>query len=124
MQARARAFHRRGVRSMKERAVPPVEEAAEKSTVAAWLAFAGCSAIWGSTFLVISIGNDALAPIWAATLRLVLAAALLFGWMLVRRQAIPSGAALRAAIAYGVCQFGINFPLLYWGEQRMPSGLA
>ncbi|HVZ75036.1 MAG TPA: EamA family transporter [Polyangia bacterium] len=89
-----------------------------------WLAFGACGAIWGSTFLVISIGNDALAPLWAATLRLVLAAALLTAWMWARGQSLPRGAALRAALGYGVAQFGVNFPLLYWGEARVPSGLS
>jgi drug/metabolite transporter (DMT)-like permease len=90
----------------------------------AWLAFAGCSAIWGSTFLVISIGNDALAPVWAATLRLVLAALLLTGVTLARGRSLPRGAALRAALGYGVAQFGVNLPLLYWGEKMVPSGVS
>ncbi|HEY2902527.1 MAG TPA: EamA family transporter [Polyangia bacterium] len=89
-----------------------------------WLAFGACGAIWGSTFLVISIGNDTLAPIWAATLRLLLATVLLGGFTLARGKAWPRGAAARAAIGYGVCQFGINFPLLYWGEKLVPSGLS
>jgi drug/metabolite transporter (DMT)-like permease len=90
----------------------------------AWLAFASCGAIWGSTFLAISLGNDELAPVWAATLRLGLAAVLLGLWEKVRGQALPRGPALRAAVYYGICQFGIQLPLLYWGEQRVPSGLA
>jgi drug/metabolite transporter (DMT)-like permease len=90
----------------------------------AWGAFGACGAIWGSTFLVISIGNDALAPVWAATLRLVLASLLLTGWTLARGQRLPRGPALRAALGYGVAQFGINLPLLYWGERTVPSGLA
>ncbi len=89
-----------------------------------WLAFAACGAIWGSTFLVISIGNDALAPVWAATLRLTLAAALLGLWTVARGRALPRGAALRAALGYGVGQFGINLPLLYWGEKLVPSGVS
>jgi drug/metabolite transporter (DMT)-like permease len=89
-----------------------------------WLAFGACGAIWGSTFLVISIGNDALAPVWAATLRLVLAALVLSAIMVARHRALPRGPALRAALGYGVCQFGINFPLLYWGEKLVPSGLS
>ena len=89
-----------------------------------WLAFASCGAIWGSTFLVISISNDALAPLWAATLRLVLASLLLSAWTRLRGDAFPRGAALKAALSYGVCQFGINFPLLYWGEKSVPSGLS
>ena len=89
-----------------------------------WLAFAACSAIWGSTFLVISIGNDVLAPLWSCTLRLVLAALLLAAWTRLRGRPLPRGAALRAAIGYGVAQFGVNLPLLYWGERVVPSGLA
>jgi drug/metabolite transporter (DMT)-like permease len=90
----------------------------------AWLAFAGCGAIWGSTFLVISIGNDALAPVWAATLRLALAAVLLAAFTFARGQSLPRGAALRAALGYGVMQFGVNLPLLYWGETVVPSGVS
>src|ERR1700749_1187449 len=88
------------------------------------MAFASCGAIWGSTFLVISIGNDTLAPVWAATLRLALAALLLGGWTRARGRALPRGAALRAALGYGVAQFGINLPLLYWGEKMVPSGVS
>jgi drug/metabolite transporter (DMT)-like permease len=89
-----------------------------------WLAFGACSAIWGSTFLAISFGNDALAPVWAATLRLVLATGLLTAWTWARGRTLPRGAALRAALGYGVTQFGINLPLLYWGETVVPSGLS
>jgi drug/metabolite transporter (DMT)-like permease len=88
------------------------------------MAFAACGAIWGSTFLVISIGNDALAPVWAATLRLSLAALLLAAWTRARGRALPRGAALRAALGYGIAQFGLNLPLLYWGEKMVPSGLS
>lgn len=89
-----------------------------------WLAFGACGAIWGSTFLVISIGNDALAPVWAATLRLALAAALLAAWTRARGQRLPRGPALRAALGYGIGQFGVNLPLLYWGEKLVPSGVS
>jgi drug/metabolite transporter (DMT)-like permease len=102
---------------------PPLSEPAP-SDARAWLAFGACGAIWGSTFLVISIGNDALPPLWAATLRLALAATLLAAWTRARGRPLPRGAALRAALGYGVAQFGVNFPLLYWGEARVPSGLS
>jgi len=89
-----------------------------------WLAFGACGAIWGSTFLVISIGNDGLPPVWAATLRLTLATLLLAAWTRLRGQRLPRGPALRAALGYGVAQFGVNLPLLYWGETVVPSGLS
>ena len=89
-----------------------------------WLAFAACAAIWGTTFLAISIGNDALAPVWASAVRLVLASALLFLWCLIRRIPLPRGEALKASLWFGALNFGLNMPLLYWGEARAPSGLS
>jgi drug/metabolite transporter (DMT)-like permease len=99
-------------------------EAPSAASAGPWLGFAACSLIWGSTFLAISFGNDALAPVWAATLRLVLATVLLTAWTWARGRTLPRGPALRAALGYGVTQFGINLPLLYWGETRVPSGLS
>ncbi len=92
--------------------------------IAPWAAFAACCAIWGSTFLFIRIGNDSVAPVWAATLRLGLATLILFPLAWGAGGGLPRGAALRAALGYGIFQFGLNFPLLYWGETRVPSGLA
>lgn len=88
------------------------------------LAFTGCTLIWGSTFLFIRIGNDTLPPFWASALRLLLAAAILAAILAARGQAWPRGPALRAALGYGLFQFGINFPLLYWGELSVSSGLS
>src|SRR6058998_558687 len=85
-----------------------------------YLVFAGCCFIWGSTFLAIRIGNEAVPPIWAATIRLVLAALL----VLATRQRFPRGPALRGALLFGIFNFGANLSLLYWGERVVPSGIA
>ena len=90
----------------------------------AYLAFIGCCLIWGSTFLAIRIGNEAVPPVWAATIRLVLAAPLLAALVLVTRQRFPRGPALTGAILFGVFNFGVNLSLLYWGERVVPSGIA
>jgi putative membrane protein PagO len=37
---------------------------------------------------------------------------------------LPRGRALAYAAGYGFFQFGVNFPLLYWGELVVPSGLS
>jgi drug/metabolite transporter (DMT)-like permease len=100
-------------------AAPPA-----RSFPSPWLAFAAITAIWGSTFLVIAVGNDRVPPVWAAAVRLTLASALLLAILKLRRQPLPRGKALRAALIFGFFQFGINFPLLYLGEKEVPSGLA
>ena len=89
-----------------------------------YAAFVACCLIWGSTFLVIRIGNESLPPEWAATLRLGLAAPLLALIVVVRKDVWPRGAALQGAILFGVFQFGGNLALLYWGERVVPSGIA
>jgi drug/metabolite transporter (DMT)-like permease len=89
-----------------------------------YLVFIGCCLIWGSTFLAIRIGNESVPPIWAATLRLLLAAPLLFALVLATRQRFPRGPALRGAVLFGVLNMGVNFSLLYWGERVVPSGIA
>lgn len=92
--------------------------------LAPFVVFLSCSIIWGSTFLVISIGNDSVPPMWAATIRLVLASAILSLLVIAMRQKFPSGEALKAAFWYGFYEFGVNFALLYWGEQKVASGIA
>ena len=89
-----------------------------------YAAFLGCILIWGSTFLAIRIGNEATPPVWAATLRLALASVLLFAIARAFRIPLPRGAALRGAALFGLFNFGINFTLLYIGEQTVPSGIS
>lgn len=89
-----------------------------------YAAFLGCVLIWGSTFLAIRLGNEATPPVWAATIRLVLASALLFVIARVFRLPLPRAAALQGAALFGFFNFGINFALLYIGETTVPSGIA
>jgi drug/metabolite transporter (DMT)-like permease len=102
----------------------------EESTAASplqsrrYAAFTGCCLIWGSTFLAIRVGNQSVPPLWAATLRLALAAPLLAFVVVARGDRWPRGAALQGALLYGLFNFGVNLALLYWGERVVPSGIA
>jgi drug/metabolite transporter (DMT)-like permease len=89
-----------------------------------FLAFALCTAIWGSTFLFIRIGNDTLAPVWASALRLGLASVLLTGIAFATRRPWPRGGALAGAAMFGFVDFGVSLPLLYWAEKVVPSAIA
>jgi len=101
-----------------------VSDASRRPGAAPWLAFGVACAIWGSTFLFIRIGNDTTPPVWGAAVRLALAALLLSGIAFARRVPWPRGPQLAAALGFGIVDFGISLPLLYWGEQRVPSGIA
>src|SRR5215831_3900082 len=101
-----------------------MSEAPAASRASRIAAFLACCAIWGSTFLAIRIGNSSVPPEWAACLRLSLAATLLWLWIAIRRAPVPRGTALSAALQYGFFQFGLNFPLLYYAETVVPSGLS
>ena len=103
---------------------PPRAHAPNAASPAAFGAFAGIVLIWGSTFLVIRIGNDSLAPVWAATLRLAIASAILALIAVATRQKWPRGRALEAALLFGLVDFGVSLPLLYWGEMHVPSAIA
>jgi len=83
-----------------------------------------CCLIWGSTFLAIKIGNASVPALWAASIRLALAGALLLVVIRAIGQKLPTRAALVVTLQYGILVFGVNFPLLYWGERVVPSGLA
>jgi drug/metabolite transporter (DMT)-like permease len=80
--------------------------------------------IWGTTFLAIRIGSESVPPLWAATIRLVLAAFLNLLVALLTRAAWPRGSALRGIAAFGFLNLGVNFALLYWGELKVPSGIS
>src|SRR4051812_28471159 len=94
------------------------------SELAPYLAFATVSLIWGSTFLFIGLSNEVTPPMWALSQRLFLAGLLLSAIMVIRKVPFPRGAALKAVIGYGIFDFVGNLGLLYWGETRLPSGLA
>jgi len=87
-------------------------------------AFGICLVVWSSTFLFIRIGNDTVPPVWGAAIRLVCSTAILAAIALPMRRPWPRGAELRAAIEFGVVDFGISLPLLYWGELTVPSSTA
>lgn len=89
-----------------------------------YLAFGVCTLAWGSTFLFIRIGNASVGPAWGATMRLLLTAAILGVAILALRLPAATPRQRNAAIAFGVVDFGISLPLLYWGEAAVPSSVA
>lgn len=87
-----------------------------------WLILCG---IWGSTWLFIKLGLEDLPPITFAAIRFILAAIILSAIILARGVRWPRGRNDWILIAVvGVLQFSLNYGLVFWGEQHIPSGLA
>jgi drug/metabolite transporter (DMT)-like permease len=88
------------------------------------LAFAIIYFVWGSTFLAIRIGVREVPPLLLAAMRFLVAGLVLYGWMIARGERSPSGRQWRSASVLAILIFVIDYGLLFWAEQRVPSGIA
>ncbi|HLG93791.1 MAG TPA: EamA family transporter, partial [candidate division Zixibacteria bacterium] len=90
-----------------------------------FLAIVLMCAIWGLTWVAIKIGLQDLPPLLSAGVRFVLACALLWPAVLWRRLPLPKDwLELRTILVPGFFIYGINYALVYWGEQYIGAGLA
>src|SRR5450755_1379304 len=88
------------------------------------LAFAIIYFVWGSTFLAIRVGVREVPPLLLASMRFFIAGAVLFGWMRLKGTPSPSRREWAAASLLALCIFVVDYGLLFWAEQRVPSGIA
>jgi drug/metabolite transporter (DMT)-like permease len=92
-------------------------------TTRAWTLFAAVSVIWGLPYLFIKIAvDDGLTPGFVAWSRVVIAAAVLLP-LAIKRGALR-GLPLGWLVAFATAEMVIPFPLIGWGEQRIPSSLT
>jgi drug/metabolite transporter (DMT)-like permease len=88
------------------------------------LAFAIIYFVWGSTFLAIRVGVREVPPFLLAAMRFLLAGFILLVWMRARGTALPTRKQWASATLLAVLIFVIDYGLLFWAEQRVPSGIA
>jgi len=88
------------------------------------LAFAIVYFVWGSTFLAIRVGVREVPPFLLAAIRFLLAGIVLYGWMRMRGVPSPHRREWRSAALLAVLIFVLDYGLLFWAEQRVPSGVA
>jgi drug/metabolite transporter (DMT)-like permease len=87
-----------------------------------WLVLCG---IWGSTWLFIKLGLEDLPPLTFAGIRFVISCAIIFSIIRIRRLELPRARADWGLLAVtGILSFGLNYGLVFWGEQHISSGLA
>ena len=88
------------------------------------LAFAIIYFVWGSTFLAIRVGVREVPPFLLAGMRFLIAGVVLYAWMRARGTPSPTAREWRAASLLAVLIFVLDYGLLFWAEQRVPSGVA
>ncbi len=88
------------------------------------LAFAIIYLAWGSTYLAIRIGVREVPPFLFAAMRFLVAGAILYGWMVAKGERSPTRRQWASAALLAVLIFVMDYGLLFWAEQRVPSGLA
>jgi drug/metabolite transporter (DMT)-like permease len=88
------------------------------------LAFAIIYFVWGSTFLAIRVGVREVPPFLLAAMRFSVAGLVLYGWMIARGERSPSGRQWASVSVLATLIFVVDYGLLFWAEQRVPSGLA
>jgi drug/metabolite transporter (DMT)-like permease len=92
------------------------------AVVLAWLAL---SCIWGSTWLFIKLGLRDLPPFTFVGIRFLLASLILAAVIYIRRLRLPRDRRDWQFIAWtGFLTVTVNFALVFWGGQYIPSGLA
>jgi drug/metabolite transporter (DMT)-like permease len=88
------------------------------------LAFAIIYFVWGSTFLGIRVGVRAVPPLIFASMRFFAAGVLLYAWLRIKGTASPTLRQWISATILAICIFVCDYGLLFWAEQRVPSGIA
>ena len=88
------------------------------------LAFAIIYFVWGSTFLAIRVGVHEVPPFLFAAMRFLVAGLVLYGWMIAQGERSPSAREWMSAFLLALLIFVFDYGLLFWAEQRVPSGLA
>ncbi len=88
------------------------------------LAFAIIYFVWGSTFLAIRVGVREVPPFLLAAIRFLIAGLVLYGWLIARGERSPTRRQWLSAIILAILIFVIDYGLLFWAEQRVPSGIS
>jgi drug/metabolite transporter (DMT)-like permease len=88
-------------------------------------AFLLLTLIWGTTWAAIRFGLEGIPPLAGVGLRFLIAGLVLLAVALARRERLGALPNERRLWLYnGLATFVIPYGLIYWAEQRVPSGLA
>jgi drug/metabolite transporter (DMT)-like permease len=87
-------------------------------------AFAIIYIVWGTTYLAIRVGVLEVPPFLLAALRFLIAGGVLYGWTIAHGERSPTARQWMAASSIAILIFVLDYGLVFWAEQRVPSGVT
>ena len=97
---------------------------APRSNVLAWIAYAVCAIVWGSTYFAIAVALESFPPYGMVAVRFGVASVLTLGVARLFREPWPARKELPHLALVGVLLLGICNALIVWSETRVTSGVA
>jgi drug/metabolite transporter (DMT)-like permease len=101
-----------------------MEATTHRPTWKTLLGFAIIYLVWGSTYFAIRVGVREVPPFLFAAMRFLIAGLVLYGWLIVKGEPAPSGFQWASVSLLAILFFVLDYGLVYWAEQRVPSGIA
>jgi len=87
-----------------------------------WTLYAACVLVWSSTWVVIAVGLEDIAPFFGAGIRFALAGAGLLVAAAALKRPLHTDWVLSTTV--GLLPFATTYGLIYWAEQYVTSGLT
>lgn len=88
------------------------------------LAFGIIYFVWGSTYFAIRVGVREVPPLVLAAIRFLVAGTALYLWTLAQGERSPSRRQWSSVALLAILIFVFDYGLLFWAEERVPSGIA
>lgn len=101
-----------------------------EQTTQAWAwrdiaALAICTLAWGTTWYAITLQLGVVDPVVSIVYRFAIAAAILFAWCMARGETLRLSRQQHAFVCLnGLFTFALNYPLVYWAEERVSSAVV
>ena len=88
------------------------------------IAFAIIYFVWGSTYFAIRVGVSQMPPLLMAAIRFTVAGLALSVWALARGVRLPNRRQWASITLLAFLIFVMDYGILFWAEQRVPSGVT
>ncbi|MBV9677621.1 MAG: EamA family transporter, partial [Acidobacteriaceae bacterium] len=100
----------------------PITES--RTSLLTFLAFLTIYVVWGSTFVAIRIAVQQVPPLFAASVRFLVAGTALYFYLRLRGVQRPTSAEWQNLTLLALLMFVLDYSAVFWGEKYIPSGVT